>query len=61
MRDMSAFCTKDSKMFTELKDVVVRNRKLIILTFEIFWIIVFLLNRVANEASHIPEFVYVNF
>ena len=34
---------------------------LIILTFEVFWIVVFLLNRIANEASNIPEFVYVNF
>ena len=48
-------------MFTKLQDVVMRNRKLIILTFEIFWVVVFLLDRVANEASNIPEFVYVNF
>ena len=48
-------------MFLKFKDVVVRNRKLIILTFEIFWIVVFLLHRVANDTSQIPEFVYVNF
>lgn len=48
-------------VFTEIKDIVISNRKLIILTFEIFWIVVFLLNRVANDASNIPEFVYVNF
>lgn len=48
-------------MFGKFKDIVISNRKLIILTFEIFWIIIFLLNRVSNEASSIPEFVYVNF
>ena len=48
-------------MFTKFKDIVIRDRKLIILTFEIFWIVVFLLNGVANEDSYIPEFVYVNF
>ncbi len=48
-------------MYTKCKDIVIRNRKLIILTIEIFWIVVFLLDRVTNEASHIPEFVYVNF
>ena len=48
-------------MLTKIKDIVIRNRKLIILTFEIFWIVLFLLNRVTNEAAHIPEFVYVNF
>lgn len=48
-------------MFAKLKDVVISNRKLIILTFEIFWIVVFLLNRVGNDTSQIPEFVYVNF
>ena len=38
------------------------NRKVIILTFEIFWIIVFLLDRVSNVNSvDIPQFIYVNF
>ena len=51
----------EEKMLTRLKDIIVSNRTLIILTFEVFWIVVFLLNRIANEASNIPEFVYVNF
>jgi len=38
------------------------NRSLIILTFEIFWIAVFLLERVTSTNSvQIPQFIYVNF
>jgi hypothetical protein len=38
------------------------NRKLIFVTFEIFWIIVFLLGQVSNSNSvDIPQFIYVNF
>ena len=38
------------------------NRKLILITFEIFWIIVFLLEQVSNTNSvDIPQFIYVNF
>ena len=44
-----------------LKDTLVRNRKLIMLTIEIFWIVVFLLHRMAGEALEMPEFIYVNF
>jgi hypothetical protein len=37
-------------------------RKLILMTFEIFWIIVFLLEQVANtNSADIPQFIYVNF
>jgi hypothetical protein len=46
----------------KLRDWFVRNRKLIMLTFEIFWIVVFLLNRIANEnLVEMPQFIYVNF
>jgi hypothetical protein len=39
-----------------------RNKKAILLTFEIFWIVVFLLEMAAtNSGAGIPEFVYVNF
>lgn len=32
------------------------------LTFEVFWIIIFLLDRVSSgSGSGIPQFVYVNF
>ena len=38
------------------------HHKLIILTFEVFWIAVFLLNRVGQSTTGgIPQFVYVNF
>jgi hypothetical protein len=38
------------------------NKKLIIITFEIFWIAVFLLDRLMNMNSvEIPQFIYVNF
>ena len=48
-------------MFRAVVDMVGRNRKLIILTFEIFWIIIFLLNRIAGNVPDVPEFIYVNF
>jgi hypothetical protein len=48
-------------MLRAIVDIVGRNRKLIILTFEIFWILVFILNRVAGNVPDVPEFVYVNF
>ena len=48
-------------MFRAVVDMVGRNKKLIILTFEIFWIIVFLLNRLAGNVPEVPEFIYVNF
>ena len=38
------------------------NRRLIILTFEIFWIVVFLLDRFGHaQTGGVPQFVYVNF
>ena len=48
-------------MFRAVVDIVGRNKKLIILTFEILWIIVFLLNRLAGNVPEVPEFIYVNF
>ena len=38
-----------------------KNKKLIIITFEVFWIIVFLLNTISGDATEIPQFIYVNF
>lgn len=39
-----------------------RHRKAIVLTFEIFWILVFLLEAVQSESGQeIAGFVYVNF
>jgi hypothetical protein len=38
------------------------NRKLALITFEIFWIVVFLLQQVSQANSlDIPQFIYVNF
>ena len=38
------------------------NHKLIMLTFEVFWIVVFLLDRIGQTATGgVPQFVYVNF
>lgn len=46
----------------KIVDFVKNNQKLIFITFQIFWIIVFLLDRVTNtNATDIPEFIYVNF
>jgi len=38
------------------------HQKLILLTFEVFWIAIFLLDRVGqNTTGGVPQFVYVNF
>lgn len=40
----------------------IENRKVIMLSFEIFWIIIFLLDMIAAQSgAEIPQFVYVNF
>ena len=42
--------------------VVRPNYRLIVITFELFWIGIFLLHRVAQHgATDLPGFVYVNF
>jgi len=42
--------------------VVRSNYRLILITFELFWIGVFLLHRAAHHgSSELPGFVYVNF
>ena len=43
------------------KAFLARNRRLIVLVFEIFWIAVFLIEKVGGGALEIPQFVYVNF
>jgi len=41
---------------------VTKNYKIIMLTFEIFWILVFLLDRIIRTNNvDIPQFIYVNF
>ncbi len=45
-----------------LSPVWQRRGKIMLLTFEVFWIVVFVLNRVNSGAGgDIPQFVYVNF
>jgi hypothetical protein len=39
----------------------VENRKIVMLTFEIFWIVVFLLHAAAEGGSDVTQLVYVNF
>jgi len=43
-------------------DALLRNRKVIMLTFEIFWIVVFLLDAASRgSGAEVVQFVYVNF
>lgn len=45
-----------------LRNLVHENSKLMLVTFEVFWILVFLLDRVSSGGGGgIPQFVYVNF
>jgi len=42
--------------------ILVEKKKVIMLSFEIFWIIVFLLDIIATQSgTGIPQFIYVNF
>jgi hypothetical protein len=41
---------------------VTANQRLVIITFEVFWILVFLLDRMTSvNSAVIPQFIYVNF
>lgn len=57
--------TKDLRKLAMLKIIRTyfrENTRIIILTFEVFWIVVFMLEKVTNQkASEIPQFIYVNF
>ncbi len=49
-------------MVKKLMSFWLSHRKAIILTFEIFWILVFLMKMASDQSgSSIPQFVYVNF
>jgi len=46
----------------KLRSLIIENYALIAFTFEVFWIAVFLLNRLMQgNAGGVPQFVYVNF
>jgi len=45
-----------------MKALFNNHKKTIMITFEIFWIIVFILDLLANQSGPgIPQFIYVNF
>lgn len=47
---------------SKLMDAVRANRTVILMTFKIFWILIFVLEMTANRSgAGIPQFVYVNF
>ena len=49
-------------MIRKIAGMVKGNRKIIVLTFEVFWIVIFLLDRLTSPGSvEIPQFIYVNF
>lgn len=42
--------------------LLLENRKIIMLTFEIFWIVVFLMEAASKgSGAQVAQFVYVNF
>ncbi len=46
----------------KLRELWTENRRLIVITFELFWVIVFLLDHLGRGAGGgVPQFVYVNF
>jgi len=54
------FCMLIMKVF--IIGIQLNNKKTIRVTFEIFWIIVFLLRIITRDVSiEIPQFIYVNF
>jgi hypothetical protein len=49
-------------MFKKIRAWAAANQKVIIITFELFWLAVFLLDRVSNVNSvEIPQFIYISF
>jgi len=46
----------------KIKEFSRKYRTTIVITFEIFWIIVFVLSTITSQAGQeIPQFVYMNF
>ena len=49
-------------MFDKVRAWAVTNKKTIVITFELFWLAIVLLDRVSNTNSvEIPQFIYVSF
>ena len=49
------------KCISQLLSFLEKNKNIIIITFELFWIIVFIMEKIGSDASEIPQFIYVNF
>lgn len=49
-------------MISRINGLLGAHAKPVLLTFEIFWVLIFLLERLGGQsASGIPQFIYVNF
>jgi hypothetical protein len=49
-------------MLRRIASGLIANKRTVILTFEIFWILIFLLDRLTSANSvDIPQFIYVHF
>jgi hypothetical protein len=47
---------------SKLAEAFKANRKVVVLSFEIFWILFFILETLGNRSgAGIPQFIYVNF
>jgi len=45
-----------------LRQIFQTHGRLMLISFEVFWIVIFLLDRVSSGGgSGVPDFVYVNF
>ncbi len=49
-------------MWRKIVSWFVTNRRVMVITFEVFWILVFVLDRMTSgHSSAIPQFIYVNY
>ncbi len=49
-------------MLRRFLSYVEANKKTIVVTFEVFWLLIFLIDRVtSSNSAEIPQFIYVNF
>jgi hypothetical protein len=50
------------KVIKQIFSFIKLNKKLIMVTFEIFWLLVFMFDRLTSMSSvDIPQFIYVQF
>lgn len=49
-------------MLSKIIQIFIDNRKLLIISFEMFWIMIFLIEKIAgNNSIEVQQFIYVNF